>query len=137
MIALTKVRTLTMFAVAGLSAQVALSAPLTVFANSAQEPKAFVDAAGKVRGFAVETAEAILKDAGVEHVFVGQPFPRAFEETKACKGLMVGIFRSDERQQFLAYSAEIVPDRVALVTKAGSPFVYKKIDDLKGKPFPS
>jgi polar amino acid transport system substrate-binding protein len=110
----------------------ALAAPIEVFVNSFQEPKAWEDETG-MHGYVVESAEAIFMDADIDYVWAGVPFVRAMAETRACKGLMVGVFLSPERQEFLSYSAAIVPDNVGLVTRAGNPFVYARSEDLKGK----
>lgn len=115
------------------TAQAASLHPVKVFANWSQPPKSAVDADGALQGYAIETAAAILKDAEVEHIFVAAPYPRAFEMTKMCEGVMVGVFKSPEREAFLAFSEPIMADRVTLVTRAGDPLVYSAPSDLAGK----
>ncbi len=107
--------------------------PVKVFANWSQAPKSAVDADGALQGYSIETAAAILKDAEVEHMFVAAPYPRAFEMTKMCEGLMVGVFKSPEREAFLAFSEPIVADRVTLVTRASDRLAYSGPADLSGK----
>ncbi|MES2299839.1 MAG: transporter substrate-binding domain-containing protein [Pseudomonadota bacterium] len=115
-----------------LASALGVGAPIEVFVNSFQEPKAWEDETG-MHGYVVETAEAIFMDAEIDYVWASVPFVRAMAETRACKGLMVGVFTSPERSAFLAYSDSIVPDNVGLVTRAGNPFVYARSADLAGK----
>jgi polar amino acid transport system substrate-binding protein len=86
-----------------------------------------------VHGYAIDTARAALRQAGIEHIFVPLPYPRAFELTKACTGLMVGVFHSAEREQFLRFSQPLVPDHVALVSRASDPPFTAIPADLAGK----
>jgi ABC-type amino acid transport substrate-binding protein len=109
------------------------AAPLKVFANWAQPPKSYVGDDGALHGYAIDTARAVLKQAEIEHVFVPLAFPRAFELLKACEGLMVGVFHSAEREQYLLYSKAIVNDKVALVSRAGDPPFLQIPQDLHGK----
>lgn len=109
------------------------AAPVKVFANWAQPPKSAVGEDGQLQGYAIDTARAVLKQAEIDHVFVPLAFPRAFEQTKACEGLMVGVFHSPEREQFLIYSKAIVHDKVALVSRASDPPILQIPQDLAGK----
>lgn len=109
------------------------AATLTLYVNSEQEPKAWVDGSGKARGFAVETAEAVLKDAGIDFVVKGLPFPRALGEVKDCKGVMAGVFHTEERARLYAFSAPIVPDKFVVVTRSDDPLEVGKLDDLTGR----
>ena len=111
----------------------AVAAPVKVFANWAQPPKSAVGEDGALQGYAIDTARAVLKQAEIDHVFVPLAFPRAFEQTKACDGLMVGVFHSADREQFLLYSRAIVTDKVALVSRAGDPPFIHIPQDLAGK----
>jgi ABC-type amino acid transport substrate-binding protein len=110
-----------------------MAAPVKVFANWAQPPKSAVGEDGQLHGYAIETARAVLKQADIDHVFVPLAFPRAFEQTKACDGLMVGVFHSPDREQFLMYSKAIVSDKVALVSRASDPPFVQIPQDLSGK----
>lgn len=110
-----------------------LALPVKVYANWSQAPKSAIGADGAVHGYAIDTARAVLRAAEVEHVFVPLPYPRAFELTKACDGLMVGVFRSPEREGFLQFSQPIVPDHVALVSRAADPPLRHLPQDLAGK----
>jgi ABC-type amino acid transport substrate-binding protein len=107
--------------------------PIKVYANWAQPPKSEVGPDGALHGYAIDTARAVLREARVEHVFVPLPYPRAFELTKNCDGLMVGVFHSPERARFLAYSEPLVADQVTLVTRAGDPPLRAIPADLAGK----
>jgi ABC-type amino acid transport substrate-binding protein len=110
-----------------------LTYPVKVYANWAQPPKSEVGPDGALHGYAIDTARAVLRQAQVEHVFIPLPYPRAFELTKACDGLMVGVFRSPEREQFLAFSQPLVADRVSLVSRADDPPLRAVPADLAGK----
>ncbi len=109
----------------------ASAAPIEVFANMFQEPKAWLDDTG-MHGYVIETAEAILQDANIDYVWAGVPFARAMAQTKACKGLMVGVFRSPERQAFFLYSAPIVAESIGLVTRASEHYAPASAADLRG-----
>ncbi|HZX28409.1 MAG TPA: transporter substrate-binding domain-containing protein [Telluria sp.] len=110
-----------------------LALPVKVYANWSQPPKSAIGEDGAVHGYAIDTARAVLREAQVEHVFVPLPYPRAFELTKACDGLMVGVFRSPEREAFLQFSQPIVPDHVALVSRAADPPLLHLPQDLAGR----
>ncbi len=114
-----------------LPVQAQLARPVAVFANWSQPPKSSLDADGALFGYSIDTADAVLREAEIEHAFVAAPFPRAFERLKACEGMMVGVFRSPEREAFLAFSDPIVSDHVALVSRADEP--YRTPADLAGK----
>jgi ABC-type amino acid transport substrate-binding protein len=116
---------------AALPAQAQLPRPVAVFANWSQPPKSSLDADGALSGYAIESASAVLREAQIEHAFVAAPYPRAFERLKACDGMMVGVFRSPEREAYLAFSDPIVFDHVALVSRAREP--YENAAQLKGK----
>jgi ABC-type amino acid transport substrate-binding protein len=111
----------------------AVAAPVVLYVNSEQEPKAWVDASGRPRGFAVETSEAILKGAGIDYAIKGLPFPRAIEEVKACWGIMAGVFKTEERSKFLAFSDAIVPDKFVVVTRSNDSFDFTKLEDLANR----
>jgi ABC-type amino acid transport substrate-binding protein len=121
-----------LLAIAALPAQAQLPRPVAVFANWNQPPKSAIDADGAVAGYAVDTAEAVLHEAAIEHAFVAQAFPRAYERLKNCEGMMIGVFRSPEREAVLAFSDPIVSDHVVLVSRAADR-PYRGPADLAGK----
>ena len=121
-----------LLALSALAVLAELPRPVAVFANWSQPPKSAFGADGALTGYAIDTAAAVLREAEIEHAFVAAPFPRAFERLKSCDGMMVGVFQSPERQAVLAFSDPIVPDRVALVTRASDP-PYESPEDLNGK----
>lgn len=119
---MTRYRLSALLMLAALPAWAQLPRPVAVFANWSQPPKSSLDADGALAGYAIDSASAVLREAQIEHAFVAAPFPRAFERLKACDGMMVGVFRSPEREAYLAFSDPIVYDRVALVSRASEPF---------------
>jgi ABC-type amino acid transport substrate-binding protein len=108
-----------------------MAEPIEVYVNMFQDPKAWEDETG-MHGYMVESAEAIFMDANIDYVWAAVPFSRAMAEVKACKGLMVGVFMSPARKEYLSYSAPIISDEVGMVTRASDRFAFSSMADLKG-----
>lgn len=115
------------------AAGAAFSEPLKVYINSSQEPKSWSDKDGKIKGYAADMTLAVFKDAGVDFIFQGRPFPRALEETRNCEGVMVGVYKNEDRAKFLNFSDEMDVDTSVVVTRKDSPLRYTKPADLEGK----
>jgi len=107
------------------------SSPVTLFYNSQQKPKAWIDEDGHGHGFAFDAAVAIFTEASIKYIAKGVPFNRGLELTKKCRGIMTGVFKTSARQQFLSYSKPIVPDEAVVITRADSAFQYQQISDLQ------
>lgn len=115
---------------AGISA--ASAEPITLYGNSEQPPKSYLDKDGKPSGFAVDAAVEVLKRAGYDVTVRLLPFARAMQQTTE-GGVMTGAFYSDERAKLFKYSDPMVADDVVVVVAKGKEFPFSKPEDLAGK----
>ncbi|NQZ33808.1 MAG: transporter substrate-binding domain-containing protein [Oceanospirillaceae bacterium] len=113
-----------------LSSTLLHAAPLVLFYNAQQQPKAWIDEKHQPNGFAYETAATILKTAQIEFTAKAVPFKRGIEMTKSCAGIMAGVFKTEQREMFLNYSQAIVADKAVVVSRLEDNFIYKKLEDL-------
>jgi polar amino acid transport system substrate-binding protein len=118
-------------AVALLSAVPARAELITLYGNSEQPPKAWLDN-GTPRGFGIETATEVLKRAGFEVNVSLLPYARALEQVKQ-GGIMTGVFRSAEGDRYFYYSDPLVYEEVVMVVLKGKDFPFASAADLKGK----
>jgi len=118
-------------AAALLSAAPARAQPITLFGNSEQPPKAWLDN-GAPRGFGVDAAVEVLRRAGFEPRVTLLPFARALEEVKQV-GIMTGVFKSDDGARFYDYSDPLVYEEVVMVVRMGKDFPFASVADLKGR----
>jgi len=118
-------------ALLGVSA--ARAEPITLYGNSEQPPKSWLDG-GTPRGFAIEASVEVLKRAGYDVTVSLLPFARAMQQTTE-GGVMTGIFKSAEREKLFKYSDRIVDldDDVVVVVAKGKEFPFANASELKGK----
>jgi polar amino acid transport system substrate-binding protein len=114
-----------------LSGAPARAEPVTLFGNSEQPPKAWLDH-GTPRGFGIDTAVEVLKRAGFEPSVSLLPYARALEEVKQ-GGIMTGVFKSDDGARFYDYSDPVVYEEVVMVVRMGKDFPFTSVADLRGK----
>jgi ABC-type amino acid transport substrate-binding protein len=109
----------------------AKAAPITLYGNSEQPPKAWLDK-DTPRGFGIDVAVEVLKRAGFDVTISLAPFARAMEQTKQ-GGIMTGVFYNAERAKFLDYSEPLFYEDVVAVVAKGKEFPLEKASDLAGK----
>ncbi len=119
------------FAAAMLGASPSFADSITLYGNSEQPPKAWLDN-GTPKGFGVEAAVAVLKRAGFEVTVQLVPFARGMALTKE-GGIMTGVFHSAERAKSYDYSEPLVFEDVVVVVQKGKEFTFENAQDLKGK----
>lgn len=119
--------------VALLGVSAARAEPITLYGNSEQPPKSWLDG-NTPKGFAIEASVEVLKRAGYDVTVSLLPFARAMQQTTE-GGVMTGVFKSAEREKFFKYSDPLVDvdDDVVVVVDKGKEFPFATASDLKGK----
>jgi polar amino acid transport system substrate-binding protein len=84
-------------------------------------------------GVYFDIVTAIFDDLGIDYTVTSLPFKRGLMQAKAGKGIVVGIFKTDERAQYLDFSDNFYSTQVVLFTKKGHAFLYHSITDLKDR----
>jgi len=105
---------------------------VTLTANQAVPPKSWLED-GQPRGYAVEIAEAVLRQAGFDVQVSLYPFKRALGLVTGNEAVLTGTFIVEERKNFLIFSDPIATDDVLLVVPTGKEFKFDGPDDLAGK----
>ncbi len=117
--------------VALLGVSTARAEPITLYGNSEQPPKAWLDGSTP-KGFAIEASAEVLRRAGYEVTVTLLPFARAMQQTTE-GGVMTGVFKSAESERLFKYSDRLVDDNVVVVVAKGREFPFAQASDLIGK----
>lgn len=87
---------------------------------------------GKWSGLSIETAEALVKEAGCQPVYKSLPFPRALEDIKKGKiHLMLNLTATDERAEFTHFIGPQLDETVVLVVRKDAVPNIGSLEDLK------
>lgn len=85
------------------------------------------------KGVYFDLVTAIFDDLGIGYTVHSLPFKRALMQAKGGKGIVAGIFKTEERAQYLDFSENFYSTQVVLFTVKHRSFPYAQIDDLRGK----
>jgi len=108
---------------------------ITLYGNSEEPPKAWLDGGTTPKGFAIEASVEVLKRAGYDVTVSLLPFARALQKT-AEGGVMTGVAFSAERARLYKFSdalPAILDDDIVVVVNKGKEFPFQKASDLSGK----
>ncbi|GAA3934095.1 transporter substrate-binding domain-containing protein [Litoribacillus peritrichatus] len=84
-------------------------------------------------GVYYDIVTAVFDDLNIQHDIVSLPFKRALIRAKEGKGIVAGIFKTDDRAKFLDFSDNFYSTKVVLFTRKDHSFPFSKISDLEGK----
>lgn len=84
-------------------------------------------------GVYFDLVTAIFDDLGVSYTVHSLPFKRALMQAKEGKGIVAGIFKTEERAQYLDFSENFYSTQVVLFTVRHRSFPYAQMDDLRNK----
>ena len=118
------------FAYLMLSSSLLHTSPLFLYYNAQQKPKAWIDEQQQPNGFSYEIAATILNKAQIEFTAKAVPFMRGINSAKLYDGIMTGVFKTQQRELFLNYSAPTVPDKAVVVSRIEGEFNYRDINDI-------
>ncbi len=107
--------------------------PVTLLGNADVPPKSWLDTGGTPRGYAVDGAVAILRQAGLRPQVALHPWRRALETSRRGGGLLLGVFSSAERARDFLFSHAYAHDEVVLVVRRGGAFPFSGPADLTGR----
>lgn len=113
-----------------LSCPLLQASPLVLYYNEQQRPKTWMDEKMQPNGFAYEIAASILNKAQIDFTAKAVPFMRGLNSTKLCDGIMTGVFKTQQRELFLNFSAPIVPDKTVVVSRIEDEFNFRTISDI-------
>jgi len=113
-----------------LSSSLLHATPLVLYYNAQQKPKAWIDEQQQPKGFSYEIAASILNKAQIDFTAKAVPFMRGINSAKLCDGIMTGVFKTQQRELFLNYSASTVPDKAVVVSRIEDEFNYRDINDI-------
>lgn len=61
------------------------------------------------------------------------PWRRVLYNGENGEGLIFGIYKTAEREQFFAFSEPVYAEKIWLIKRCADPFVFNQMQDLKGK----
>lgn len=106
---------------------------LQMLSSSHTVPKHFARG-GMASGYAVDVGKEILRRAGYVPQARALPWARAIREGESGVGIMAPVFsRTPAREALFYFSERVMDDEVVLVQAADRQFVYRTVDDLRGK----
>ncbi|MDC8772663.1 substrate-binding periplasmic protein [Roseateles albus] len=82
--------------------------------------------------FVLPLVRLIGEAAGIEWQIKYVPFARMLQTVKGGQALALGVSKSPEREQSLAFSDSVTSGYVWLVTRRNNVFAYRAPDDLRG-----
>lgn len=105
---------------------------VTLRGNNNVAPKAWQEGSTP-RGYAVDAAVAVLREAGLQPEVKLAPFAQAMELALTDGGVVTGVFHTKERAEKYLFSSNLVDDTVLVVVKKGKEFKLDTAADLAGK----
>lgn len=105
-----------------------------VSANPAAPPMAWLED-GELRGAGIDVAKIVVNAIEVEpRILYEGEWDKVLDKAKnGYIDMVVGIYRTDEREEFLVFSEPYYSESVAVCVKKGKEFQFSRWDDLKGR----
>ena len=106
--------------------------PISAWGNESLPPMAYMEQ-DTPKGFGIEIVQAVLDEAGIDFRFKMAPWKRAYIEALRGKGLVFGMYLTEERAKVFDFSKALWSEEIVLATRKGQEFPFEKMADLKGK----
>ncbi len=103
-----------------------------LWGNSTLPPMSYVEN-NVARGFGVDITKAVFEEARIDYSLELAPWKRAYNEGLNGRGIVFGVYWTEERAKLFDFSEPLWEEKIVLVTKKGKEFDFGSIDDLKGK----
>ena len=86
-----------------------------------------------IEGLFVDLVTTVFDDMGVKYTLNAYPFKRAMRMGSRGKGVVIGIYKTDERLMVLDYSEPFYQEKTVFFVRKGKSFPFQKVNDLRDK----